>query len=170
MRLILVNGAPGGGKSTVARMYADAHPLTLCLDIDQVRDMLGQWRRDAVAAGLLARAIALAAARTHLAAGHDVVIPQFVGRVAFIEQLAELAREVNARFHEIVLLDSKENSLRRFAARGPVDGRPVTAAELAEMYDRLLGVIAARPDTTVVRTRDGEIDRAYRDFLAAAGG
>lgn len=32
------------------------------------------------AARLLARAIALSAARTHLAGGHDVVIPQFLGR------------------------------------------------------------------------------------------
>jgi hypothetical protein len=147
-------------------MYADAHPLTLCLDIDRVRDMLGQWRRDAAAAGRLARAIAVAAARTHLATGHDVVIPQFLGRVAFIEQLAELAQATGAGFHHVVLMDSKENSLRRFAARGPVDGRPVSATELAEMYDRLLGVIAGRSDTRVVRTSDGQVDRAYRDFLA----
>ena len=74
--------------------------------------------------GLLARAIALAAARVHLAAGHDVVIPQFLGRPEFLEQLEGLAHETGADFHEIVLLDSKQNVLRRFAkrcrqARGP---------------------------------------------------
>lgn len=47
------------------------------LDIDRVRNMIGRWRDEPEIAGLLARSIALAAARTHLTAGHDVVIPQF---------------------------------------------------------------------------------------------
>jgi predicted kinase len=58
-RLVLLNGPPGNGKSTVGRMFAADHPLALCLDIDQVRAMLGRWRDDATEAGLRARAIAL---------------------------------------------------------------------------------------------------------------
>ena len=42
--LVLINGAPASGKSTLARMYADEHPLTLALDIDVLRAMLGcRW-------------------------------------------------------------------------------------------------------------------------------
>jgi predicted kinase len=76
-RLILLNGPPACGKSTLAQRYADEHPLTLNLDVDRVRSLIGRWREDPPAAGLLARAIALAAARTHLASGHDVVVPSF---------------------------------------------------------------------------------------------
>jgi hypothetical protein len=65
-------------------------------------------------AGLLARAIAVAAAQIHLAAEHDVVIPQFLGRAEFLEQLKDLAHKAGADFIEIVLLDSRENALRRF--------------------------------------------------------
>ena len=39
-RLIVLNGTPGCGKSTLARMFADDHPLALNLDIDQVRGFL----------------------------------------------------------------------------------------------------------------------------------
>jgi predicted kinase len=165
--LILLNGPPGAGKSTLARMYAEAHPLTLNLDIDQVRDMLGQWRSDPYSAGLLARSAVLAAARVHLAAGYDVVIPQFLGRLMFVEQAEALAREIGVAFRMVVLLDSKENSLRRFAARGPVDGRAVSDEEFAGMYDRLLAIVAARPNATVVPTAEGEVGRAYRDLVAA---
>lgn len=42
-RLVLINGAPASGKSTLAQMYVDEHPLTLALDIDVVRAMLGRW-------------------------------------------------------------------------------------------------------------------------------
>jgi hypothetical protein len=61
-------------------------------------------------AGLLARSIALADARAHLASGHDVVVPQLLARPAFIDQAAALASELKCRFYEIALLDSKENS------------------------------------------------------------
>jgi len=183
-RLIVLNGPPGCGKSTLARMYVDEHPLALNLDIDRVRSLIGRWR-DEPRAGLLARAIALAAARAHLAAGYDVVIPQFLGRLAFIEQAEDLAREMGADFHEVVLLDSRENALRRFAERGRAAGSParsgereparsgeremlhrdVGRAELSAMYDRLLSVIASRPAAKVVTTVSGHVAEAYRGFL-----
>jgi hypothetical protein len=158
-------------------MYVDEHPLALNLDIDRIRDLIGQWRDNQEAGGLLARAIALAAARTHLAAGHDVVIPQFLGRLAFIEQVERLAGEVGAEFREVVLLDSKDNALRRFTerSRSSTDQAHVQAHdaldrsggldELSAMYDRLVAILAARPATRVVHSRSGHVDDAYREFL-----
>ncbi|MFC9254152.1 hypothetical protein [Amycolatopsis thailandensis] len=61
-RLIVLNGPPACGKSTLARLYAEDHPLTLNLDIDRIRGLLGAWRDDAAKAGVLA----LSAARTHV--------------------------------------------------------------------------------------------------------
>jgi predicted kinase len=177
-RLIVVNGPPGCGKSTLAERYVDEHPLSLNLDIDRVRGLIGGWQADPLAAGLLARACALAAARTHLAAGHDVVIPQFLGQAQFIEQCADLAGEVGAEFYEIVLLDTLVNSLRRFETRSreAADPAHVQAQELLDstggtaefslMYDRLLAIVASRPTAKVVRTRAGQADEAYREFLA----
>lgn len=175
--MILLNGPPGSGKSTLARRYADEHPLTLNLDIDRVRDQIGRWKDDPHAAGLLAREIALAAARAHLTAGHDVVVPQFLGRTAFIEQLERLAREVDATFHEIVLLDGKESTLRRFTERSRLTAEPAHLEaqemldrsggleELSAMYDRLVSVVAARPGARIVRVKEGEVDLAYQDIV-----
>jgi predicted kinase len=167
-QLILLNGPPGCGKSTLAQMYADDHPLALNLDIDQVAVLIGGWTANRDAAGLLARAIALAAARTHLAAGHDVVIPQFLDEVDFIEQVAQVARDVGARFHEIALTDGKENAIRRYAKK-PSDStrQPVGDGELGYKYDRLMSVITGRPGTKLVPSSDGEAAAAYRALLDA---
>lgn len=78
-RLVVINGAPGSGKSTLARRYAHDHPLTVALDIDHVRAMLGRWLDTPTEAGLLVRQMAVEMARVHLCAGHDVVVPQFLG-------------------------------------------------------------------------------------------
>jgi hypothetical protein len=165
-------------------MYADEHPLALNLDIDRIRSLIGRWRDDPHPAGLLAREIALAAARAHLAAGHDVVIPQFLGRLTFLEQAEQVAEQAGASFHEIVLLDTRENAVRRFTERtragaGPADPAHVEAQEsidqrggpagLSVMYDRLMSVIAARPAAQVVPTTSGQVDQAYRDFLRCLG-
>ena len=43
-KLILLNGTPGLGKTTLAQRYIAEHPLAMCLDIDFVWFMLGQWQ------------------------------------------------------------------------------------------------------------------------------
>ena len=71
--LILLNGPPGIGKSTLATMYANRHPGTLNLDVDQVRCLIGGWQEDFRTAGKLVRPIAFSMAVTHLASGHDEI-------------------------------------------------------------------------------------------------
>lgn len=173
----MLNGPPACGKSTLAQRYVDEHPLALNLDVDRVRSLIGRWRADPPAAGLLARRIALAGARAHLVSGHDVVVPQFLGRVTFIEQLEGLAGEVGAGFHEIVLFDSLENILRRFAERGRAAADPlhVEAKEMVEsgggfedlsvMYDRLLSVLSVRPGARIVHVEDGDVELTYQTLL-----
>lgn len=173
-RLIILNGPPGCGKSALAQMYADEHPLTLNLDIDRVRALLGSWHTDAHHAGLMARAIALSAARTHAGAGHDVIVPQYLGQVTFLEQIEQLAADIGAEFHEIVLMDSKENALRRFAARsrGSADAAHREAQQmldlsggptaLADMYDRLMSIVDQRAAARVIPSVDGQPQQTYQ--------
>lgn len=177
-RLILINGAPASGKSTLAQMYVDEHPLALALDIDVVRSMLGRWLDHPVEAGLIARGMALEMARVQLSAGRDVLIPQFLGRLDFLLELENLAHQAGADFLEVVLVNDSQDAADRFARRShhpetsahrdaqALLDRSGGASELLAMHDRLLEVVAGRPLTITVPTVDGEIDRAYRDLRA----
>lgn len=180
-RLILLNGPPACGKSILAQRWADEHLLALNLDIDRVRSYIGRWQDEPERAGLLARAIALATARAHLESGNDVIIAQHLGRTQFIEQLECLAAEVGAQFHEIVLLDSRENTLSRFAERtraardqAHTDAQQLLdrmggQAELTAMYDRILAIIATRPGARVLRSEAGKLEQTYQSLARAVG-
>ena len=178
-RLILLNGPPGIGKSTLAQRWADDHPGTLNLDIDQLRGMIGGWRDRFGETGGIVRPLALAMVGAHIGGGRDVIMPQFLGRPSEIERFAATALAVGGEFREIVLMDSRENALDRFGDRGADDEQPWHRyirdlvdglggrAHLAGMYDQFTAMLAARPQATVLPTTAGAIELAYQALTAA---
>lgn len=176
--LILLNGPPASGKSTLAQRYADDHPLTLNLDIDRIRALIGGWQ-DEPAASTLGRAAAVAAASAHLAAGYDVVVPQLLARLDFIGRLEALAQEVGADFRGVMLLPDQQAALRLYRERAattaagsaldPVISIDKTAAELAAVYAQLCTVLASRPAAAVMPVHPGQVAEAYKALLDILG-
>lgn len=115
-QLILLNGPPGPGKSTLARMVSDDRPLSLLLDIDEIWTNVGGWWEHEEAK-TLARRLAVVMARAHLSAGFDVVVPQFLGRPEFIVTLEDVARDAEAVFVELLLQVPHGTLVRRFERR-----------------------------------------------------
>lgn len=163
----------------MARRFAEDHQLTLVLDVDQVRGMLGRWSDQPTSAGLLARELAIAMARTHLQAGYDVVVPQYLGRLPFVEALQRVADQVGVEFAELALVSDRDDVVSRFERRSThsldpahreaaeLQRRAGGRAELAATHDAVLAVVAARPATRVVTSSDGRIDETYAGLLAA---
>lgn len=175
--LIVLNGPPGVGKSTLARRYLDDRPLTLMVEIDALRGSMGRWD-DHEESKLLARSLAVAMVKAHLAAGHDVVVPQYLGRTEFIDALERAAVEAGALFVHVILMDNVSQIVKRFrrrredlAAAGVAHpqgdlGDADIEASVAEAVKRLNDIGAARPHVHVVNL-EGGADTAYSALLDA---
>jgi predicted kinase len=130
--LIHLNGLPGVGKSTLARLYADEHHLALNLDVDLLRRALGQWQAHPTDSGIQARRLAIAAIGAHLREEFDVVVPQFLARPEFLIDLENVASETGSQFVEVLLAAPLSTIKRRFQDRTDraVDPQHVEAAQM----------------------------------------
>lgn len=173
-KCILVNGFAGSGKSTVARMYADEHPMALIIEGDELVVNIGHWLDNEEQARHHVDELIGAMLGAHLSAGADVVLPYLVEKPESAAMFQQIAEECGAVFVEIVLLDEREIAIGRLMARGTWGERgvpPVTQTDgpaIDALYDLMIAALNQRPDSIVVRPEMGSPDRTYREVLAAA--
>jgi len=180
-RLILINGPPASGKSTLARRYVADHDGAVLVEVDALRTTLPNWEQDE-ASRLVARDLAGAAVIEHLSAGRDVVMAQYFGRLGYIVVLDDLAAEHGATFVEVILVTDAALAIDRFRARrramaGRGERHPERdiADEDVELFildavDRLTRLPTARLESRLVPIALGATeDETYRRLLAVLG-
>lgn len=160
-RFIHLNGTPGTGKSTIARAYAARHPGVLNLDIDQVVALIGGWQDDFSAAFEAGRPMAAAMARTHLAGGRDVIMPQLITNDRELADFEAAVSATQASYCHIHLVAAAEDCARRLEQRTADPAGPEAVirgivaqnggvAFLDKIHGQLAGFLAGRPLLAVI--------------------
>ncbi len=178
-KLILLNGSPGMGKTTLAQRYVDEHPLALNLDIDNVWMMMGQWQASRPTSDALKYKYAHTLAAMHLAEGYDVIVPNSMDAIDRYHGFERVAAAGNAALKEVVLLSDESDAIERCKtrgrARGYADGfRPGgildsegRESKLARMHQNILATIALRPDIVQIQSVENDIAGTYAQLLTA---
>lgn len=169
-KLILLNGNPGMGKSTLAERYASEHPLTLNLDVDRIWHMMGQWQSSLDETHRLKRKHSYALAESHLAEGYNVIVADLMESVTTPEKFERIAKIHGALFREVALVAEPADAIERCKARarsmGYEDGfRPGGVLDLngreqklIEMYQNMQEVTRLRPNTVQIEPLLGDIE------------
>ena|SRR5690349_24648422 len=114
-------------------------------------------------------------ARSNLLAGDDVIVPQFLARPQFIDELARLASDVDVAFIEVALTASQHDVDDWFALRSaaPRSTTHRDAQALAErlgpdefdrMYTDFVELVASRPQTKLLQARSGGPEVMLREL------
>jgi len=77
-KIILINGFAGSGKTTIARMYTDNHPLAMLIEGDELIVNIGGWLDNEPQARDLVFELSKKMLDTALSFGYDVVLPYLV--------------------------------------------------------------------------------------------
>jgi len=173
-RLVLLNGLPGIGKSTLADRFPVALPRWVVLDADRIRRRMPEDLGQTVAA---ARGQVLARAAAHLGDGDDVVVPQLVARVDQLVRFEQVAFDLRADLVHVLLVDAGGDPVGRFHRRAGEDPWHTEVRGLVERqggadvlagYEKgLAKVVAERPDVRVVRSVEGDPDGTWGALVDA---
>lgn len=125
--LVLISGAPGSGKTVLARRLAAALPVAL-IEKDAIKetlyDTLGErdleWSRTL---GAAAFALLNVFVQSHLRAGQSVIADGAFWREPSVLWLERISQQFNVRVLELHCHASRERVLQRLAGRERLAGR-----------------------------------------------
>ncbi|HEX2874548.1 MAG TPA: AAA family ATPase [Polyangiaceae bacterium] len=165
--VVIVSGAPGAGKSSVARCLATTSPgdQAVHLHTDDfyaniVKGFIEPWRTEAHAQNTAVMAALVASSARYAQGGFEVVVDGIVGPW-FLEPWLALARS-GMDVHYVVLRPDEASTIARGTAR-TAPGALTDAAVISQMWRQFaelgafeahaLDTSALTPDETVMRVR-----------------
>ena len=171
-----LNGAPGVGKSVLARRWAEEHPGTLLLDVDELRTWVSGWADDFAATGATIRPVAIAMLTAYVGQGRSVVLPQLLAVPAELARFRDAAEAAGGRWVEVLV--EADDVDARFAARD-VDQPHLEAVHrlvaragpdhVRSYAERLRALAVEAGDTIRLPTTDGDVEGAYAALVAGVG-
>jgi chloramphenicol 3-O-phosphotransferase len=176
-KLIILNGSPAIGKSTIAQKYIDNHPMALKLDIDQLWFMLGQWQKSRPRSSDQKMKLAYVMAGTHLQDGYDVIVAQHLDNISYYKIFESIAAACGANMYEVLLHAPVQQAIERCIERGKASGYPTgfrpggiletegKDAKIAQMHKAAQQVCARRPKTLTIVSDYGDTQSTYEQVL-----
>ncbi|MBI3572260.1 AAA family ATPase [Candidatus Kaiserbacteria bacterium] len=167
MKLVIINGPSGIGKSTLAERLYKAMPLSLLLDIDAQRRLISGYREHRKKSYELSFAFCFAATRTYLEAGHDVIIDKIILDTGDkLDALERVGEECGATVYEFILNATKETVTQRAHERGFREGGLLTPKRVEEFWHSTQRLIPNRPRAVVIDAEKLNADEVYKKAAA----
>ncbi len=162
MKLILINGPPGVGKSTVAEKLHKAIPLSYLLEIDALRRNIANYREQVKESGELSYDVSTAIVEACFNAGSDVIIDKAISDIEVIDSFFQVAKKYNANIYEFILNASKELVIKRAENRGYRVGGLLTSEKVERWWEDTQEYIKKRPQAIVVDTETLSQEEVYK--------
>lgn len=153
MKLIIINGTAGVGKSTLAEKLHELLPLSFLVNVDAQRRFISQYRENAKESNDLAFEVLLAITEACLKSKRDVIVDKMIWNInSTLDTLSGLGEKYSAEVHEIILEASKETVVRRVDGRGYKPGGLLTPEKVDRFWEETQKLKHERPNALVIDT------------------
>ena len=161
MKIIIINGPTGIGKSTISSMVHQDLPLSFLLSIDEQRRYISHYRENRIESRDLARNLALGIIDNYLQTGNDIIIDAVITDIKFIEKIVQIGPKHNSKIFEFILNSDKDTLIKRAKERGFREGGLLTPEKVIEFWHNIQLYIENRPDSQVLNTEKLTIEETY---------
>jgi broad-specificity NMP kinase len=163
MKLIVVNGSPAAGKTTVAEKLHKDLSMSLLADVDAWRRLVSDYRENREESLKLSYKMAVAAVDAYLGTGHDVIVDKAIlSDDSVIDALIESGKRHMAEVYEFILIADKETVIKRAHERGFHENGLLTPEKVPELWEKAQKLIAKRPNAIVIDTGNQTPELTYK--------
>jgi len=170
-KVILLNGFAGSGKTTIAKLFTDTHPLAMRIEADELIVTIGDWLSHEDEARTLVDALINKMIETATSLGHDVIIPYLVSNSVTADSFKQIARDNGSDFFEFYLKTDKHTALRRLLDRGTwgeAGSPPITSNDIPlinDIYDQMETTLRSRLAYTTIDVEEGNPAATYEQMM-----
>ncbi len=168
MKIIIINGPCGVGKSSIAERLHKNRPHSFLLDIDSLRRLFSQYREERDESRMASLELAESMVSTCLDMGYDVIIDKMQFDIEVLDAYYEIAGGKGAEVKEIILWASKDVVMERAHARGWKEGGMLTPEKCEAFWHQIEDMKGKRPNAVIIDTSEislEEVAQAVADYL-----
>ena len=150
MKLIIINGPFGAGKSTTAYKLHEAMPLSLLIEIDVHRRFISQYKKHKRESYNFVMKLAISQIETSLRNNHDVIVERSFTNKRKLEEIISIGKKYKAEIYEFILWAPKDTIMDRVIGRGLDPESLLTKEMCRKTWHKLKEFKEERPNATII--------------------
>lgn len=162
MKLVILNGPPGVGKSTIAARLQKELTSSVVIDIDELRrTTMPDYRERREESLRLSYELAANVIEDNLKNGHDVIIDKAVSHSDTLDLFIEVGKKNGAEVYEFLLFADKATVQKRADERGYRPRSLLTSECVGESWEKADVLRQKRTQAIVIDTEHKDIGQVF---------
>ena len=150
MKLIIINGPSGVGKTTLARALHKQMPLCFLLDIDAQTRFISHFEDYREERWQMNLALSTASIEACMKIGRDVIVDKMLYDERILDAFRNIGEKYKAEVHELMIWAEKQEVIRRSDKRGYQKDGVFTPETCVTYWEKVTALKDRRPQAHIV--------------------